>query len=295
MNRIYLSGKMSGLPNLGYDIFDQNRDFLIENGWDVISPADIDREIGIDTSITFTEEQYHETIKRDYAALLTCDAIAFLNNWTESRGAKLESDFANVLKLDRYRVDADNSYFEKEMIIGLTGWARSGKDSIAQEFVSNNNFQRIGFADSLKEMLYSLNPIIKEETEFDFIRLQYFIDEWGWEEAKKLTEVRQLLQRLGAEGGRATLGEDIWVKTLFNSPTSARIVISDVRFANEAAEIKRRGGKVIRIMRPGVGPANDHSSEQLDFDVDYIIHNDRAQKDAYIDIINFLEDEGIVL
>jgi len=293
--KAYLSGKMTGLPNLGFEIFDKNRDFLKDNGWDVISPADIDRAAGLDLDAPFTEEQYHETIKRDYAALLECDAIVFMNNWTESRGAKLESDFANVLKLERYRVDADNSYLEKELVLGLTGWARSGKDSIAQEFVQNNEFERIGFADALKKVLYAINPIIQEDTGFDFGRLQYLVDEEGWEEAKSITDVRELLQRIGTEGGRQVLGEDVWVKTLFNSPTSARIVIPDVRFANEALEIQRRGGKVIRVIRPGVEAANDHASEQIDFDVDFTVQNDRTPKEAYLDVANFLEGQGVLL
>lgn len=299
MRRIYCSGPMTGYPNNNYEAFNRNTKFLRDNGWEVISPAEMDAELGVDPTQPFSEEQYLNTIKHDYAALLTCTDIAFMPGWEQSRGAKLESDFANVLKLDRYRVDADNSYFEKELIFGITGWARSGKDSIAQEFVVNKNFQRIGFADSLKKILYGLNPIIgKGIRDGNWVsddRVQDNVDIFGWEEAKSIPEVRQLLQRLGTEGGRVALGEDIWVRTLFNNPTSARIVIPDVRFANEAAEIQRRGGKVIRVMRPGVGPANDHSSEQIDFDIDFTVHNDRRPKDAYLDVVDFLEGQGINL
>ena len=295
MKRVYLSGKMTGLPNLGFEIFDKNRDFLKDNGWDVISPADIDRAAGLDLDAPFTEEQYHETIKRDYAALLECDAIAFMNNWTESRGAKLESDFANVLKLDRYRVDADNLYFEKEIVIGLTGYAQSGKDTIAKEFINENNFERHGFADSLKDILYALNPTIQEDTGFDFARLQYFIDEDGWEEAKKIKDIRQLLQRLGTEGGRVTLGEDIWVNTLFSKPHKARLVIPDLRYENEANEVRRRGGVVIRVIRDGVGPVNNHASDQISFETDITVFNNGTPKEAYIEIVEQLPNFGIIL
>jgi hypothetical protein len=287
---------MTGLPNLGFDIFDKNRDFLVDRGWDVVSPADIDRAAGLNSDKPFTEEQYNETIKRDYAALLECGSIAFMNNWINSKGAKLESDFANVLKLDRYRVDVDNLYFEKEIVIGLTGYARSGKDSIAHEFVTRDGFQRIGFADALKEILYGLNPIIEITPNMgSYIRIQQIINNKGWEEAKKLIEIRELLQRLGTEGGRASLGEDVWINTLFNSPTVARIVIPDVRFANEAAEIKRRGGKVIKIIRPGIEPANDHPSEQIDFDVDFTIQNNRTPTEAYLEIVEQLHKFEITL
>jgi hypothetical protein len=282
---------MTGIPNYGFDLFDANRDFLRECGWDVISPADIDREAGVDLETPFTEEQYLATIKRDYAALLEVDGIAFMPNWIDSRGAKLESDFANVLRLDRYRVDASKSYFEQEKILAFTGFAGSGKDSVAQQFVKNDGYERIGFADSLKQILYALNPRIELFND-DFIghwHIKNIVDIKGWDEAKKEPEIRQLLQRLGTEGGRVALGEDIWVKTLFNSPHGARIVIPDVRFKNEADEISRRGGTVVRIIRPGVGPVNDHASDQINFEADYTLVNDGTLEEAYATLKSYLE------
>ncbi len=38
-------------------------------------------------------------------------------------------------------------------------------------------------------------------------------------------------------------------------------VVSDMRYRNEAQAIRHRGGVLIRIERPGVGPINDHISE----------------------------------
>ena len=298
MKTIYLSGKMTGLPNLGFDIFDKNRDFLIDAGWKVISPADIDREEGIDvTNHTPTEDEYLTIIKRDYAALLQSDAIAFMPNWTDSRGAKLESDFANVLKLDRYRVDADKSYLEKELIIGFCGYSTSGKDTIAKEFVEHLGFERVGFADSLKSILYSLNPRI-EMFNNDFIghwSLQSIVDQKGWDEAKKEPEIRQLLQRLGTEGGRQALGNDVWVKALFAQPHGARIVIPDLRFENEAAAIRARGGVVVRIHREGIGPVNDHASDKIDFTADIEVDNNSTPENAYLTIFSNLPKFGIEL
>ena len=299
--KIYLSGKMTGLPNNGFEIFDKNRDFLLEKGWDVVSPADIDRALGFDPSknSVFTEEQYNETIKRDYAALLECDSIAFMPNWVNSRGALLESNFANVLKLERYRVDANNLYFEKEMVIGLTGYARSGKNTIAEEFVNHAHFEQAGFSDSLKSILYSLNPYIlcppihfSESNNKIPTRVQHYIDELGWDDAKSIPEIRQLLQRLGTEGGRYALGENVWIDGLFNRPHKAKLVISDLRFENEASAVRERGGFVIKVERPGVGPANDHSSENIDFDVDFTVKNDRTPVEAYKSIVEFLSDHG---
>lgn len=292
MRKIYLSGKMTGLPNNGFEIFDRNRDFLTEKGWDVISPADIDRSLGFDPTVptAFTEEQYQETIKRDYAALLECDSIAFMPNWVNSRGALLESNFANVLKLERYRVDSDNFYFEKEMVLGLTGYARSGKNTIADEFVKNANFEQVGFADNLKSILYSLNPYIFKNG--IYFHLQGLVDRFGWDESKSITEIRELLQKLGTEGGRAALGENVWIDGLFNKPHGAKLVISDLRFENEMQAIHERGGYIIRVERPGVGPINNHSSENIDFDVDFVVMNDKTPIEAYNQVTDFLNTKG---
>lgn len=289
--RLYLSGPMTGLKNFGHDIFNLNAAFLRDAGWSVFSPAEMDLKLGIDISGPISEEQYQDLMRNDYRALTECSAIAFLPGWENSRGAKLESDFANVLKLDRYRVDATKSYLEQEKIISFTGHAGSGKDTIAQQFVKNAGYERVGFADSLKEILYALNPKI-ELFNNDYIghwHVKNIVDNRGWDEAKKEPEIRQLLQRLGTEGGRAALGEDIWVKTLFNSPHGARIVIPDVRYANEADEIRRRGGTVVRIVRPGVGPVNDHSSDKIDFEADYVLVNDKTPEHAYATLCTYLE------
>ena len=287
----YLSGPMSGIKDFNYPAFHANAAFLRSSGWDVLSPAELDADLGINADMVMTEETYLDIIKHDYAALIKSDAIAFMPGWEKSRGAKLESDFANVLKLDRYRVDASAEYFEQEKIIGLTGHARSGKDTIAQQFVKNDGYERVGFADALKSILYSLNPRIELFND-DFIghwHIKNIVDGRGWDEAKKEPEIRQLLQRLGTEGGRVALGEDIWVKTLFNSPHGARIVIPDVRFENEANEIRRRGGIVVQIMRPGVGPVNNHASDKIDFEADYVLMNDKTPEEAHDTIMSYME------
>lgn len=300
MSKIYLSGKMTGLPNNGYELFDKNREFLTDLGFEVISPADIDRSIGINPAAPFSEERYHEIIKHDYAALLECDSIAFLNNWSDSRGARLESDFANVLKLDRYRVDSDNSYFEKELVIGLSGFAQAGKSSVASLFAAKFDFEQRGFADVLKSMLYALNPILPTSDaraggfiNGSTVRVQDYVDMYGYEESKKLSEVRQLLQRLGTNCGRKFMGADIWVETLFNTPHAARLIIPDCRFPNEYAAIKNAGGVVIRVDRPGCGAVNNHISETALTEYDGIITNTGTPDELLNELVESLSKLGV--
>jgi hypothetical protein len=80
-------------------------------------------------------------------------------------------------------------------------------------------------------------------------------------------------------GARALFGENFWVNQVLNTinPTN-RIVITDVRFQNEAEEIKKiENSQIWRINRPGVGPVNDHVSEtDMDlWDWDAVITNDK--------------------
>lgn len=150
-------------------------------------------------------------------------------------------------------------------LIGLSGYARTGKDEVAKILVSEYGYERRAFADALRKILYALNPVVgwnESWTECEHYRMAEIVDEIGWEAAKtQYDEVRRLLQRLGTEAGRNVLGDDIWVNTcLANRPPL--LVIPDVRFPNEKAAIEGLGGHVIRISRPGVTAVNAHVSEK---------------------------------
>ena len=47
------------------------------------------------------------------------------------------------------------------MIIGLSGYAQSGKDTVAKVLIEEYGFTRIAFADKIREFLYDLNPQVK--------------------------------------------------------------------------------------------------------------------------------------
>jgi len=157
------------------------------------------------------------------------------------------------------------------MIIGLSGYAQSGKDEIANVLIQQG-FERAAFADTLREALLALNPMAGYG-----IFLNDVVATVGWEEAKRLyPEVRRLLQRMGTEAGRNIFGEQIWVnKTLGKLDPQKHYIITDVRFQNEADAIRDLGGQMWRVTRPGTGPVNGHSSEvDLDnYGFDYTVEN----------------------
>lgn len=171
------------------------------------------------------------------------------------------------------------------MIIGISGYARTGKDEVAKVLVEEFEFERLAFADKLRECVYALNPIVvsKDLDAVAWLRhLQDVIDDYGWDGVKETPygpEVRRLLQRFGTEVGRNILGGNIWVDATFRAmKPNCNYIITDCRFENEAKAVQDdyEGGKMWRINRPGVGPVNDHISEiGLDnFPFDTIIDND---------------------
>lgn len=144
------------------------------------------------------------------------------------------------------------------MIIGLSGKARAGKDTVATILVEDYGFTRLAFADIIKAAVYTLDPIIS----LSGLRLQHLVDTNGWESAKQFPEVRRLLQVFGSEVGRDMIDAQIWIELTMNGiKASANIVISDVRFKNEAEEIKFQGGQVWRVTRAINDSIDFHRSE----------------------------------
>lgn len=181
------------------------------------------------------------------------------------------------------------------MIVGLTGRSESGKDTVGSYLINVYGFVRFAFGDDVKEMLYRLNPTIfdLEETlpqpySTGPWRLQTIVDHIGWEAAKQQPEIARLLQTLSSECVRDMVGQDSWIRVLERRiwPANGRtagvidVVITGVRFTNEADAIRRWGGQVWKLVRPGhVGkrdPNHISETEVDEIDVDRTILNDRG-------------------
>ena len=84
--KIYLSGKISGLPySEVQERFDGAEALLTELGFDVVNPL----KNGLDK-----DESWERHICKDIAMLLPCDAIYMMDNWVDSTGASIEYDVA---------------------------------------------------------------------------------------------------------------------------------------------------------------------------------------------------------
>lgn len=139
--------------------------------------------------------------------------------------------------------------------IALLGKARSGKDSAAAHLVREHSYTRLAFADPLKEMALSVDPLIPMNHLESHSRLSDCVAAVGWEDAKdKWPEVRRLLQHMGQTVRE--IDEDFWLRELLRKVAGAAklnmpVVVTDVRYRNEAESLRRAGFRLVRITRPG--------------------------------------------
>ena len=188
-------------------------------------------------------------------------------------------------------------------LIGIAGYARSGKDTTANYVSMRYGHTQASFAEAIREGLFALNPQITinhpmtKETTLMPLQLAVFV--FGWEDLKDISpDVRPLMQKFGSEVGRSLWGEDFWINRLFYRTVGERkLVISDVRYWNEAQTIRRKGGEVWWVERPGIGAANQHPSESdlENYEFDRHIRNDGTTDFLFdkIDLIMEFEEKGM--
>lgn len=164
----------------------------------------------------------------------------------------------------------------KQLLIGIHGAARTGKDTCANYLVAHCAFLAFAFAGPLKAALAQMFHLSHEQLE-------------GTLKEVPLIAIgkspRELMQLLGTEWGRHLVHDDLWLLLArqhldnmleLNNEQLQGFVISDVRFENEAHWVRAQGGTVLHIQRPDAAPVNAHASEAgiVVHDNDFVIHND---------------------
>lgn len=145
------------------------------------------------------------------------------------------------------------------MIIGLVGFAGSGKGTVADILCENYNFTKVSFADVVKDITAEMfgwsRPLLEGDTD-ESREFREKSDDWWSARLGKTITPRNMLQLMGTEAGRDTFGSDIWVlnveRKIHNLRTNEfkeNFVIADVRFPNEVEAIRKWGGHVVRVMR----------------------------------------------
>ncbi|TCK39665.1 uncharacterized protein DUF4406 [Paraburkholderia sp. BL8N3] len=88
--KIYVSGPMTGLPDLNKPAFNAEAARLRAEGHEVVNPAEVD--LGPDA-------EWLDYMKVDIALMCPCDMIFMLPGWEKSEGARMERRIAMDLKL----------------------------------------------------------------------------------------------------------------------------------------------------------------------------------------------------
>lgn len=152
------------------------------------------------------------------------------------------------------------------ILIGLTGRAGAGKDTAAHYLTQCHGFVQAAFASVINDMAEVLLEAFGE----DYAALhERHLKEQPLHRIPGLPTARQIKQQLGDLG--RSWASDFWCRALAQqlgmdgppatSPVHDRIVISDVRYPNEADWIASHGGLLLRLRRPQAEPVRKHGSE----------------------------------
>jgi hypothetical protein len=149
------------------------------------------------------------------------------------------------------------------LLVGLAGPKGCGKSTIARRVISIGGYEghvtggtRYRFAGPIKAMLRALG-LTEAQVDGDEKELPCAL--LGGETP------RVAQQRLG-DWGRS-IDVNLWVNaTMLDvdsdlSDDSFLVAIDDLRFDNEAEAIRRHGGLIIQLQRPGVSYTGEHASE----------------------------------
>lgn len=140
------------------------------------------------------------------------------------------------------------------MIIGVTGFIGSGKDTIADYLVTHHGFKRVSFAASLKDAVsavFGWDRELLEGTTKSSREWREEVDQWWSNRLGMKITPRWVLQYWGTDVLRNHFHNDIWVASVENKLRQAKdnIVITDCRFENEVNAIKNAGGITVRVQR----------------------------------------------
>lgn len=182
-------------------------------------------------------------------------------------------------------------------VIGLCGAAGAGKDTAASLM---DGYRAIAFADALyQEVAQAFGVTVewlkrrefKEDPQWELTGAEcnddgfcFHMEAMGVFDAGTCSPCspRQILQWWGDY--RRAQDADYFVKIMYRGPLHTRgdFVITDVRFANEAALIRQLGGEIWQIVRPGVaagGTGHKSDTDGSDFAPDRVIVNDGSLED----------------
>lgn len=151
--------------------------------------------------------------------------------------------------------------FFRPRTIGLHSPAPQSGKTTAARHLALRGFTVVPFAQSLKKMARALCY----ELGMDHAQIEAALAGNKSTEIYNGVTMRRVLQTLGTDWARQTLGHNVWVhcwRQTVRGLGAVNVVADDVRFDNEAAAVRAMGGEVWGVLRPGTLGAGSHASEQ---------------------------------
>lgn len=90
MKKVYISGRITGIDNFE-QLFAKAEAQLKQQGFETVNPVTLPHN---------HDKTWHQYMREDIKALCDCDIIFMLNNFNDSRGAKIELELAVNLGMD---------------------------------------------------------------------------------------------------------------------------------------------------------------------------------------------------
>lgn len=271
MKMAYVIGRMRNFEKYNHAAFMHARKELESRGWNVIDPHAEDLKHGFDVmayepsrhGLTWADYPPKELFdlsacnKRCAEVVSLADAIFVLKGGLGEGGLREILLAQKLGKAVHYEQDGYPKAPVKR-VIGVTGKAGSGKDTVAGMIheLTCGRSEKIPFAKPMKDIARL----------FGFTYTQLY-DPVEKEKVDPFWEIspRRFLQILGTEMFRGLFRDDVWLKmaerAIASSPQDV-IVISDVRFENEAAWLRAQGGTLVHVVgRATTTGETAHSSE----------------------------------
>lgn len=189
------------------------------------------------------------------------------------------------------------------ILIAFTGFAGAGKDAAADVLVRRYGFERMAFADAIRDMTRAINPLLTFPEDGRAQRYNDIVSYYtSLDEAKRnVSSIREFMVALGSSV-RATLGESTFVdivvekaKNIMRCVNSSGspghgVAVSDCRYRGERDALCALGGTTILITRPGVAAANATERASLaEVDADFEIVNDGTLQDLEHAVIHLVD------
>jgi dephospho-CoA kinase len=175
---------------------------------------------------------------------------------------------------------------EEYKLIGMIGRKRSGKDTFGEYIVNKHGYNNVSLAKPLKEACKIIFNLSDEQLDTD---KEIPDSRWG-----NITP-RKILQLVGTELFRDELnkqskelnsiGETIWItnfKQWYSKNKDSNVVITDIRFEDEAKMVRDLGGTLINITRNTELQDKHISENEIDnIKAHYYIENNGTLKEFY--------------